>query len=261
MAHSDEYTEAMIAALDLVWGEGFMAPGGEGHVQRMVAGLNLKGARVLDIGCGQGRPACLLAAQYGAAVVGTDLESHLIQRARRRAEAEGVSDSIRFEVVAPGPLAFADESFDCVVISGALTQIEDKLGMYRECLRVLRPGGTLSCYDWMKPPGPFSPDMLYWFELEGLTYAMRTPDEHLELLAAAGFAAPRLEDKSAWYTARARDEYISLAGPLRPRLTALLGEANAAHFVENWRMLAQVCERGELLQFYTRAHKPIHTDD
>ena len=47
----------MLDAMDLIWGEGFMAPGGEGHVDRMVAGLDLEGRRVLDIGCGQGRPA------------------------------------------------------------------------------------------------------------------------------------------------------------------------------------------------------------
>ncbi|MFK7830277.1 MAG: hypothetical protein AB8B57_10900 [Congregibacter sp.] len=28
MAHSDEYDEGMVAALQLIWGEGFMAPGG-----------------------------------------------------------------------------------------------------------------------------------------------------------------------------------------------------------------------------------------
>lgn len=27
MAHVDEYDETMLAAMDLIWGEGFMAPG------------------------------------------------------------------------------------------------------------------------------------------------------------------------------------------------------------------------------------------
>jgi hypothetical protein len=56
MAQQDEYNETMIAALDLIWGEGFMTPGGEGNIDNLVSGLDLKGKQVLDIGYGQGRP-------------------------------------------------------------------------------------------------------------------------------------------------------------------------------------------------------------
>jgi hypothetical protein len=36
MDHVDEYDESMLAAMDLIWGEGFMAPGGEGNVDLLV---------------------------------------------------------------------------------------------------------------------------------------------------------------------------------------------------------------------------------
>ena len=160
-------------------------------------------------------------------------------------------------MVEPGPLLFEDNAFDAILISGALTQVEDKLAMYRECLRVLRPGGTLSCYDWMKLPGPFSAEMLYWFELEGLTYAMRTPEEHLALLAEAGFTDAECDDRSDWYRIRAREEHAAMAGPLRADLVRLLGEDTANHFIEDWRALTVVCDRGDLLTVYTRARKPL----
>jgi phosphoethanolamine N-methyltransferase len=257
MSHSDEYTGAMLLAMDLIWGEGFMAPGGAGHVEQMVRGLDLEGKRVLDIGCGQGMPACLLAASHGAHIVGTDIEGHLVARASARARSMDLSDRVSFVTVAPGPLTFADTSFDAVLISGALTQIEDKLSMYRECLRVLKPGGELSTYDWMKPAGPLSDDMLHWFELEGLSYALRSADEHLVLLEQAGFAQARCRDKSDWYRRAAAKEYERLRGELRARLDALLGESEAERFVESWRYLAQLCQRGELLQVYTRARRPL----
>ena len=107
MEHQNEYHDSMVAMLELVWGEGFMAPGGEGNVAKMVEGLALEGRRVLDLGCGLGGPACILAGKYGAHVVGTDLESPLIERARRRAAKRGLGDRTRFEVVTPGPLARA----------------------------------------------------------------------------------------------------------------------------------------------------------
>lgn len=255
MSHVDEYDAAMLAAMDLIWGEGFMAPGGEGHVDRLVAGLDLRGKRLLDIGAGQGRPACLFAKKYGATVLGTDLEQHLVQRARARADREGLAHRVSFLCVESGPLDFADGSFDCIVSSGAMTQIDDKLAMYRECLRVLKPGGALRCYDWMKPPGPYSEHMRYWFELEGLSYAMRTPDEHRVLLREAGFVDVHQIDKSAWYQVAARAEHRRLAGPLRNAIASLLGDETAAHFIENWRALTVVCDRGEMLQVYTQARK------
>ena len=83
MSHADEYHDAMVTLLELIWGPGFMAPGGEGNVANMVRGLDLKDARVLDIGCGIGGPACLLAARYDARVVGVDLEAPLVERAQQ----------------------------------------------------------------------------------------------------------------------------------------------------------------------------------
>ena len=57
------------------------------------------------------------------------------------------------------PAGFPDASFAVVMPSGAFTQIDDKRAMFTECLRVLRPGGRLTCYDWMKPEGEYSDDM------------------------------------------------------------------------------------------------------
>lgn len=254
MSHVDEYNEAMIASMDLIWGEGFMAPGGEGNVHNMVRGIELKDKRVLDIGCGQGRPACILADTYGAQVVGTDLEEHLVQRSIRRARQAGLSDRTEFLRVEPGPLQFEDNSFDLVMSSGAFTQIEDKLGMYRECRRVLKPGGTLSCYDWMKTAGDYSADMLYWFEVEGLTYAMKTAEEHQALYLEAGFQRTEIDDRSAWFRRQVRLEYEQISTELRGDILDLLGHEDTAHFIEDWRAMMVVCEKGEMLQVYSRAY-------
>lgn len=51
MEHVDEYSDAMLTAMDLVWGEGFMAPGGPGNVSQMLRGLETRGRHLLDVGC------------------------------------------------------------------------------------------------------------------------------------------------------------------------------------------------------------------
>ena len=74
MAYEIEYNDAMTTMLELIWGVGFMAPGGEGNIARLVEGLEIRDRRILDIGCGIGGPAFVLASNYGAHVVGADIE-------------------------------------------------------------------------------------------------------------------------------------------------------------------------------------------
>jgi phosphoethanolamine N-methyltransferase len=255
-----EYHDAMTDMLELVWGRDFMAPGGEGNVDNLVWGLDVRNRRVLDIGCGLGGPAFVLAEKYGAEVVGIDIDPRLVEHAERRAGDRGLSDRATFETVEPGPLPIEDGAFDFILISGAMTQIEDKHAFLTECLRVLRPGGWFTCYDWMRSEyedgEEFSEDMLYWFELEGLTYAMASPSRQLSILREVGFEDAEVEDRSPWYRREARNEYVRLRDSLYPRLCELMSKQDVDQFVEGWRAMVVVCEKGEMLQVYSRGRKP-----
>lgn len=254
--HVSEYHDSMVACLEWIWGRDFMAPGGEGNVDKLVKDLDLAGRRVLDIGCGIGGPAFVLARKYGAHVTGIDLEPQLIARARRRATELGLSNLTDFRTVALGPLNFPDRSFDVVFTSGALTQTEDKAGIVAECFRVLRPGGVLTCYDWLKSEGPVSDDMRYFIKMEGLTYNLITLAELGRHLVAGGFEDVTTEDASDWYRRESRREYERMRGEGRPRVIELIGEAQAEHMIEDWRSMVVVCDKGELRQGYTRGRRP-----
>ena len=246
----------MLDLLELVWGRDFMAPGGPGNIRKMVNGLDLVNRSVLDIGSGLGGPAFLLGSEFGAIVTGIDLESKLVNRATARALALGLRENVSFQTVEAGPLTFPNNSFDLVISSAAITQTADKLGMFKEIFRVLKPAGTLSCYDWMKTAGELSEDMLYWIKMEGLTFAMETLERHGEILEEAGFSKIRLEDASQWYRREARREYEQISGPLKSRVVELIGQADADHLEEDWRSMVVVCEKGEMREGYYRATKP-----
>jgi len=256
MSHEDEYDDALVTLLELIWGEGYMTPGGDRNIARLAEGLDMRDKRVLDIGCGIGGPAFFLAREYGANVVGTDLERPLVERCQRRAKQQGLDAKTEFQLVKPGPLSFPDESFDFVVSSGAFTQIANKLAMFREVFRVLKPGGVFSCYDFMKSEGEYSDEMLYWFKMEKLTYAMETPERYGEILREAGFVDVTVEECSDWYRKKVKEEYERLRGELYPRALELIGKQEADHRVEDWRSMMVVAEKGELRQAYTRGRKP-----
>ena len=255
MSHDDEYDDNMVGMLELIWGEGYMAPGGAGNVAKLLEGTDPGGKRVLDIGCGIGGPAFEMARAHKAEVVGIDLEQPLIDRAVAAAARHGLQDRCHFQAVDNGPLPFADESFDIVVSSGALTQTDDKHALLSEARRVLRPGGHMTCYEWLKSDAELSDDMRYWLRLEGLTYALQTLQQLETRFLEAGFTDVAATDASDWYQLEARREYDLIKGELYDKLVERLGADAAEHFVEDWRAMTVVCDSGEMRQGYCRGRK------
>ena len=128
MTHEDEYDDNMVTMLELIWGEGYMAPGGPGNVAKMLSGIDTTDKHILDIGCGIGGPAFEMARKHSANVIGIDLEAPLVARAMQDAADLGLSDKCTFKTVTAGALPFDSESFDIVISAGAFTQRRCAIG-------------------------------------------------------------------------------------------------------------------------------------
>ena len=102
--------------------------------------------RVLDVAAGNGN-ATLAAARRFASVTSTDYVPALLERGRRRAEAEGF-DSIRFEVADAEALPYADASFDVVLSTFGVMFAPDHERAAGELLRVCKPGGRIGLASW-----------------------------------------------------------------------------------------------------------------
>jgi ubiquinone/menaquinone biosynthesis C-methylase UbiE len=103
------------------------------------------GCRLLDVGCGSGQLA-LMAAKDGLDVTGVDIASNWVERARARAQAEGLQ--ARFEEADAEALPFEDASFDVVAsLIGAMFAPRPDL-VAKELLRVCVPGGTIAMANW-----------------------------------------------------------------------------------------------------------------
>jgi len=103
---------------------------------------------LLDIGCGTGTFAAMLAAtSLPVRVVGVDYAQSMALTAHRKALAAGANDRLWFTCADSEHLPFADESFDAVTCSNSFHHYPRPRACVREMRRVLRPGGRLLLID------------------------------------------------------------------------------------------------------------------
>jgi ubiquinone/menaquinone biosynthesis C-methylase UbiE len=114
--------------------------------------LTLKGAAVLDVGCGVGAFTCFLA-ECGARVSGIDPNETRIESARETASEKGLD--IDYRVGVGEDLPFEDGAFDIVIYSNSLHHVPgDVLAQaLEESARVLAGGGVLYVMEPV-PSGP-----------------------------------------------------------------------------------------------------------
>jgi MPBQ/MSBQ methyltransferase len=105
------------------------------------------GSAVLDVGCGIGGSARILAHDYGLDVLAISISEAQIARARALTP-PALASRCRFAVMDALQLALADGSFDAVWSVEASPHMPDKQRYVDELLRVLKPGGRLAIADW-----------------------------------------------------------------------------------------------------------------
>ncbi|NBH05983.1 class I SAM-dependent methyltransferase [Amycolatopsis sp. SID8362] len=97
-------------------------------------------ADVVDLGCGTGSLAVLLA-QAGHAVVGVDRAPRMLEKANEKAETAGVRVDFRAGDAADPPCA--PGGFDVVLVRHVLWAMPDPAAAVGAWVRLLKPGGRL----------------------------------------------------------------------------------------------------------------------
>lgn len=124
------------------------------RVRRDIAAEVQSDERVLDIGCGTGSLAVLLA-KKGACVTAIDIAPAMVSQAVGNVREEGVVDLVAVKEMGAVDLdtAFAGESFDVVVSTLVFSELSHDEIEYTldACWRILRRGGSLMIADEVLP--------------------------------------------------------------------------------------------------------------
>ncbi len=256
--YEPEYDEDAVRFLAVMWGEGYLSPGGAEEVDRVLAGIDLAGKSVLDFGCGAGGVTLHIAKAHGPVeIVGYDVEQPVVDRARLAAVREGLAAQVRFIATPPGRLPFDDGEFDVVFSKDAMIHVPDKETLFAELYRVLKPGGRLAASDWLiSHDGEPSAEMNDYVAAEGLMFGMASPARYLDAMRAAGFVEVAAVDRNGWYREVARAELDRLRGALRATAVAAVGEAYVDKNIRTWEAMQKVLDTGEHCPTHLFGSKP-----
>ena len=162
-----------------------------------VALASLKpGETVVDLGAGGGFDCFLAAKQVGenGKVIGVDMTPDMLTTARMNAEKMG-STNVEFRLGEIEHLPVADNSVDIIMSNCVINLSPDKLSVYRDALRVLKPGGRLAIADIVATaplPEKVQKDMALVSACIG---GAATIDDTREMLKKAGFVEIKVEPK------------------------------------------------------------------
>ncbi|GAA2645465.1 class I SAM-dependent methyltransferase [Dactylosporangium fulvum] len=137
-------SDFMTAFFTLHHGLPRQAPGSDTTTRRLLelAGPLPAHPRALDLGCGPGRSALLLAAEAGAHVTAVDTHQPFLEELAAAASRRGLADAIDTVNASMARLPFPDGSFDVIWAEGSAYNIGFDTAL-RDWKRLLAPGGVL----------------------------------------------------------------------------------------------------------------------
>ncbi len=151
------------------------------------------GDAVVDVGCGYGATARLLARERGADVTGLTLS---------RAQAEAAPPAAGVTLLVRDWLAngLDDGAFDAAIAIESLSHMPEKPRVFGELARVVRPGGRVVVVDWLARERPGAAQRRLLLDpicREGRLPELHPASDYVALMRASGLDVVGFEDLSA----------------------------------------------------------------
>jgi ubiquinone/menaquinone biosynthesis C-methylase UbiE len=174
------------------------------------------GETVIDLGSGAGFDAFLAAKQVGenGQVIGVDMTPEMIKRARQNAE-KIAARQVDFRLGEIEHLPVANETADVIISNCVINLSPEKLKVFQEAFRVLKPGGRLAISDIValeELPEEIQKDLSLY---AGCVSGASTVHELTQMLKSSGFKQISIEPKSEsknliqdWDESNTFSEYI-----------------------------------------------------
>ena len=203
---------------------------------------------VLEVASGSGGPALYLADRASCHVTGIDSNENGVAEATRAVFDSHLSHQLNFRVAdATAPLPFANATFDALVCIDSMNHFPDRLRVFQEWQRVLRPGSRAVFTDPVVITRPVTNDDLALRSSIGL-FVFTPPGVNESFIETAGFNLLCKEDATMnaalvagrWQRARHRHREALLRIEGEERFEGLQKFFGAVHRLTSERRLSRI---------------------
>ncbi len=233
---SSQYQESSILQYEAIYGEDFVSPGGHELAYELIESLALApGAQVLDVGCGLGGSAFVMARDFDLRVDGIDLSRNMLALAQRKLDGNGLSESV---VLQWGDCLELDcqDRYDAIYSRDVFLHIADKLHLFEVLYAALRPGGQMLFSDYCCGPKPWSSEFSDYVQARG--YSLQTTTEYADLISSAGFEQVDAKDETA--------RFIELLLAEQARIGSLpIAEEERGKLWQSWQQKIERARAGD----------------
>jgi len=206
------------------------------------------GCHALEVASGSGGPCLYLADRMSCQVTGIDVNESGVATATESAAKSTQTDRVNFKVGdANLRLPFDDKSFHAILCIDSMNHFPNRLEVFQEWRRVLRPGRRAVFTDPVVITGPVTNDELALRSSIGL-FLFVPPGVNEQLIETAGFHLVKQEDvtenaalvSGRWHQARERhkDDLLQIEG--EERYSGLQKFFAAVHRLTSERRLARI---------------------
>ena len=182
---------------------------------QVIAGLK-PGETVLDLGSGGGFDCFLAAKQVGETgkVIGVDMTPEMVNKARENARTGGYTN-VEFRLGEIEHLPVGDADVDIIISNCVINLSPDKLDVFKEAYRILKPGGRLAILD-VVATAQLPPELKNDLDLLSSCVSGAATLEEIEvMLHAAGFHHIHIQTQESsrefikeWIPGRDLQDYI-----------------------------------------------------
>ena len=149
---------------------------------------------VLDLGCGLGGAARFVASNFGTRVSGIDLVQEYVETGNVLCDWVRLADRISLREGSALDMPYDDETFDGGYMLHVGMNIEDKMRLFKEVARVMKPGARFGVYDIMRQAAGELAYPVPWAGRANTSHLGTLP-QYKEALRDAGFRVTAEDDR------------------------------------------------------------------
>ena len=219
--------------------------GGLGAVDQLADKADISAnTSVLDVCSGIGGPARYLAHTRGCQVTGIDITKSRHESAIRLTEWVNLGHKVDFVHGNALDMPFDESTFDVVISQEAFAHIPDQARLIRECVRVLKPTGTIAFTAIVSSP-TFHDEALARLQNEMAAAEIPGRERYCELLKKAGCINISCDDLSGWWTDILVDR-LTMYRSLKDTTVAKFGEAHYQRWDDSYAFFVGLFTSGQL---------------